>query len=147
MNTPPSGSAGAAPEGLRDALLTPRHLGKVLEVAEGLRQAFYALYEFCMGLAEDVRMTDNQEQVHFKQFIGSSKLFAKVKIRPKYRKMNLTFWGGSPASVGSARDVHHKAIPREDCELEIRSVAHVELAKPHIMESFRIASIPSPGKA
>ena len=132
-------SVDTTPQGLRDALLTPRHVGEILKVDEGLRQAFYVLYEFCMGLSDDVRMTDNQEQVHFKQFNGSSRLFAKVKIRPQRRKMNLSFWGGSSASVGSARDVRNKATPREDFELEIRSLAHVEQAKSLIVESFRIA--------
>ena len=31
------------PKGVRDALLSPRHIGKVLDADEGLRQAFYAL--------------------------------------------------------------------------------------------------------
>jgi predicted transport protein len=135
------------PKGVRDALLSPRHIGKVLDADEGLRQAFYALYELCMSLSGDVRMTDNGSHLHFKCFSRPARLFAKVKIRPQRGKMNVSIWSGSDIPLGYARDVRLLDTPDEDYELEISSVSQVEQAKPHIMESFRIASTPDAGRA
>jgi len=132
-------SADAIPARLRDALLSPRHVGKVLDTEEGLRKAFYALYELCMSLSDDVRMTDNGSHLHFKRFGGSSRLFAKVKIRPRPGKMNVSIWSGSAIPLEFARDVRQLDTPDEDYELEISSASHVEQAKPHIRESFRVA--------
>ena len=147
MATPTLYLDSAAPEGLRDALVSPRHLGKLAEMDEELREAFYALYELCMSLSDDVQMTDNKTHLHFKRFNGSSRLFAKVKIRPQPRKMNVSIWSGAPIPLAYARDVRLQDTPDEDCELEISSVSQVEQAKPHIMESFRIASTPDAGRA
>ena len=58
--------------------------------------------------------------------------------------------GGGPFGLkplGYARDVRLLDTPDEDCELEISSVSQVDQAKPHIMESFRVASTPDLGKA
>jgi hypothetical protein len=139
MNTPSFGSADATPEGLRDALLDPRHVGKILEADDGLCRAFYALYDLCMSLSDAVCMTDNGSHLHFKQFGGSSRLFAKVKIRPQRGKMNVSIWSGAPIPLGFARDVRQLDTPDEDYELEIGSVFQVEQARPYIMESFRSA--------
>ena len=132
---------------LRSALLNPRHLGKALDADEGLRKAFYALYELCMSLSDDVQMTDNKTHLHFKRFDGWSRLFAKVKLRPRCGKINVSIWSGSPIPLAYARDVRLQDTPDEDYELEISSVSQVEQAKPHIMESFRIASTPDAGRA
>ncbi|MBT3268876.1 hypothetical protein HN371_17125 [Candidatus Poribacteria bacterium] len=134
-----SGAVEDVPQGLRDALVTPRHVGKVLESDKGLQRAFYALYEYCMGLAADVRLTDNKTHVHFKRFDGSSRLFAKVKIRPRPGKMNVSIWGGSSMPLGFARDVRALDTPDEDWELGISSASQVEQAKSHIKQSFRSA--------
>ena len=71
----------------------------------------------------------------------------KVKIRPQPRKMNVSIWSGAPIPLAYARDVRLQDTPDEDCELEISSVSQIEQAKPHIMESFRIASTPDAGRA
>jgi predicted transport protein len=144
MATPTLHAESVAPEGLRDALLSPRHVGNILEADEELREA---LYELCMSLSDDVQMTDNKTHLHFKWFGGPSRLFAKVKIRPQSGKMNVSIWSSSPILLGYARDVRLLDTPDEDCELEISSVAQVEQAKPHIMESFHIASTPDAGRA
>ncbi|MEO2006124.1 MAG: hypothetical protein ABGY41_18740, partial [Candidatus Poribacteria bacterium] len=146
-NASVASSSDAIPARLRDALLSPRHVGKVLDADVGLRKAFYALYDLCMSLSGDVRMTDNKTHLHFKRFDGSSRLFAKVKIRPQPGKMNVSIWSRSAIPLGYARDVRLLDTPDEDCELEISSVSQVEQAKPHIMESFRAASTPDVGKA
>ena len=137
----------AAPEGLRDALASPRHLGTLDRMDEALREAFYALYELCMSLSDEVQMTDNQTHLHFKRFDGWSRLFAKVKIRPQGRKLNVSIWSGAAIPLPYARDVRLLDTPDEDCELEITAVRQVHEAKPHMTESFRIASMPHPGKA
>jgi predicted transport protein len=92
-------------------------------------------------------MTDNKTHVQFKWFGGPGRVFAKVKIRPQARKMNLSIWGGPSLPLSFARDVRHQSIPSEDWELEVTSVAQVEQAKPYIMESFRVASTPDVGEA
>jgi endonuclease III len=136
---PVAGSFEDAPVQLRSALLSPRHVGKTLDADEGLRKAFYALYELCMSLSDDVQMTDNKTHLHFKRFNGSSRLFAKVKIRPRPGKMNVSIWSGAPIPLGFARDVRQLDTPDEDYELEIGSVFQVAQARPYIMESFRSA--------
>jgi hypothetical protein len=147
MATPTLYLDSAAPEGLRDALVSPRHLGKLAEMDEELREAFYALYELCMSLSDDARMTDNQSYLHFKRFDGWSRLFAKVKIRPRRGKINVSIWSGAPIPLAYARDVRLLDTPDEDCELEITAAYQIHEAKPHIMESFRIAATPHPGNA
>ena len=56
----------------------------------------------------------------------------------------------APSGAGKSTLLHIAGLldtPDEDCELEISSVSQVEQAKPHIMESFRVASTPDVGKA
>jgi hypothetical protein len=81
MNTPSSSSADAVPEGLRDALLNPSHIGK----------------------------------------------------------MNVAIWSGSAIPLGFVPDVRQLDMLDEDYELEVRSAAQLEQAKPYIMDSFRSA--------
>ncbi len=132
---------------LRDALENPHHVGRLADVDEELREAFYALYELCMSLSDDVQMTDNKTHLHFKRFDGWSQLFAKVKIRPRRGKINVSIWSGAPIPLEYARDVRLQNTPDEDCELGITATYQVHEAKPHIMESFRIASTPDAGRA
>ena len=147
MATPTIHIESVAHEELQEALLSPRHLGRSRDIDEELTEAFLALYEFCMSLSGEVRLTDNQTHLHFKRFDGSSRLFAKVKIRPRSGKLNVSIWSGAPIPLPYARDVRLLDTPDEDCELEITAVHQVHEAKPHIMESFRIASTPDSGRA